>query len=117
MQSTSRLKSAFARARASGNIEDIYPEFLKAKLFVVAKKVPTSITPVFYLQRSPNPNRWCITVSESKAVFERLQDVELVEYVGKDLLGVLDRTHEIVVTYVDGGDYLTTEQLDYFRGM
>jgi hypothetical protein len=71
---------------------------------------------VFYIQRSPNPERWCVTAAEAREVLEK-HDVELIEHTGKSLLAAIDPKHEIVITYADGGDYLTLEQLDYFRGL
>lgn len=117
MNTWSPLRIAFANARKSGNIEDIFPEFIKAKLLVVCKRVPTSDRPVFFAQRSPNPSRWCITAAESANELANVHDVELVEFTGRSLLAGISDSQEIVIVYQDGGDYLTLEQLRYFRSL
>ncbi len=114
---SSPLKRAFARARATGNIEDILPELLRAQLFVVCKRVPAGASPAFFIQHSPKPERWCVTVADSTEALRGLQDVDLVPCVGEALIAAMNRAHEIVVAYPDGGDYLTREQLDYFRSL
>jgi hypothetical protein len=116
MTSPSQLRLSFRRARASGNIEEILPFFNAAKFFVAGKKIPTADAPVFFVQRSPNPARLCVTASEYRDVLGK-HDVELIEHTGKSLLAAIDPMHEIVVVYPEGGDYLTLEQLDYFRGL
>jgi hypothetical protein len=115
MTSPSPLRLSFRRARASGNIDEILPFFNAAKLFVAGKKIPTADAPVFFVQRSPNQSRLCVTASEHREVLAN-HNVELTEHTGKSLLAAIDPAHEIVIAYPDGGDYLTLEQLDYFRG-
>jgi fimbrial chaperone protein len=115
MTTISPLKQAFARARSCGNIDEILQVLLSAKLFAVCKRVLALSSPVFYVQRSPNPERWCVTVAETADALSSIADAELVEYTGQELLQSIDKSHEIVVVYDDGGDYLTREQLDFFR--
>ncbi|HTE40785.1 MAG TPA: hypothetical protein VK629_08140 [Steroidobacteraceae bacterium] len=116
MMPISPLRQSFRRARASGNIDEVMPFFIAAKFFVAGKKIPTAAAPVFFIQRSPNPERWCVTASESSEVLAK-HDVDLIEHTGKSLLAAIEPTQEIVIAYADGGDYLTLEQLDYFRGL
>jgi hypothetical protein len=115
MSTPSLLRQSFRRARASGNIDEIFPFFIAAKFFVAGKKIPTADAPVFFVQRAPNEARWCVTASEVREVLAK-HDVDLIEHTGKTLLAAIDPSHEIVIAYPEGGDYLTLEQLEYFRG-
>ncbi len=67
------------------------------------------------LGRAPQPGRLCVTVSESKDCIARLGEVETIEITGEKLLKKLAVGHEIVVVYEDGGDYMTREQLAWYR--
>ena len=112
---TSPLKAAFQRSRAENNIDVVLPALKAATLYVIVASVPGSDGGHDYIRtKSPNPERWCITVAESEAT---LKDVPWPKrkVKGADLLKELPAELEIVVAYSDGGDYLTREQLDWYR--
>jgi fimbrial chaperone protein len=113
--SDSPLKSAFAQARAASNIDLITPVFLGASLFVVGKAIPGEATPAFYLTKSRDPRRLCVTVSESAQWLSSLKDVTLIGFTGRDLLNSIAAEQEVIVVYDQGGDYLSAEQLAWMR--
>ena len=118
MNTVSPLKKAFEDARSQNNIELILPVFKSAELFIAGKKIADDITPQFYLTGSPNSDRLSVTVSEFENAFSNIQNsVDLIKMSGEELLKVINPAFEIVVGYVDGGDLLTKEHLDWFRGL
>ena len=109
------LKAAFARSRESGNIDVVLPALRGSHLFVIVGELkPAGEHPEFFLTPSPQPGRMCVTVSESES---HLADVQWPKQPisGASLLSILPPSIEIVVIYGDGGDYLTREQLAWFR--
>jgi len=109
------LKKAFELARLNNNIEIVFDVFLNANLFVVGKNIPFHDDPVLYVKLSPIPKRLCVTASESTDIFEGMYDIDIIEITGRNLLNRMVKSHEIVIIYRDGGDYLTTEHLDWLR--
>ena len=91
----------------------VFPAFLQSKLYVVMVGV-SSDKYEFFLSKSPNPENHCITVSE---------DIDLLSSVpwpkqlmtGRELLMQLPKNIEIVITYSDGGDYITKNHLNWLR--
>lgn len=112
---TSELKKAFASARQSSNIDYILPVFLESTLYVAGKKIPNQDSPVFFMQRSPTPDRLCITVSEDEKTLSKIENIDVIKSDGRALISELGEAYEIVVVYSEGGDYLSREQLSYFR--
>ena len=110
------LKQAFENSRMEDNIDVILPILLGAKLFVVGKVNRQETDSEFLLTKSPKPERFCVTVSESSDNFESIQDnMDVIQMTGEVLLKKLNPAYEIVIVYNDGGDYLTQEQLAWFR--
>lgn len=110
------LKAAFALSRDSKNIDVILPALRASQLFVVVGELrPADSLPEFFLTPSPQRDRMCVTVSESRASLDRIQWLKQ-QISGGDLLTVLPAGIEIVIVYGDGGDYLTQGQLAWFRG-
>lgn len=109
------LKAAFARARESGNIEDVLPALRASDLFVIVGDLkPVGEHPEFFLTPSPQRDRMCVTVSESETHLAGIQWPKQ-PISGASLLSILPPGIEVVVLYGDGGDYLTREQLAWFR--
>lgn len=110
------LKVAFALSRESGNIDVVLPALRASKLFVVVGELrPAGRQPEFFLTPSPQRDRMCVTVSEIESNLARVQWPKQ-QISGADLLEVLPPALEIVVVHEDGGDYVTREQLAWFRG-
>lgn len=110
------LKAAFASSRESGNIDVVLPVLRASHLVVIVGELkPAGEHPEFFLTPSPQRDRMCVTVSESES---HLADVQWPKQPisGASLLSILPPAIEIVVVYADGGDYLTREQLAWFRG-
>ena len=110
----SSLKDAFARARDAQNIDLVLPVLRKAELYVVVADDPDSGKQLFFLTPSPKPDRMAVTVSES---LDALQKVSWPKrrMTGAQLLSELQPGQEIVIVYPDGGDYVTREQLEWFK--
>ncbi|KAF0813534.1 hypothetical protein IGB42_01885 [Andreprevotia sp. IGB-42] len=108
----SALKAAFVQSRAQGNIDLVLPVLLAAKLYIVTAGAETGDD--YFLVKSPNKERFCVTVAEQ---LESLQQISWpkIPVSGAELLKRLPAGIEIVVTYPDGGDYLTREQLQWYR--
>jgi hypothetical protein len=112
---SSPLKTAFSQWRAGSDIKLMASVFRKVELFVAGNKTPLDKEPVFYLTRSKNPERVCVTVSESTAKLGQLPNVSLIRMTGSTLLKRLGPLQEVIIVYDDGGDYLTAEQLAWMR--
>jgi fimbrial chaperone protein len=106
------LKAAFQRSRVQGNIDVVWPVLKVATLYVVV--APTDQGEQWFLTRSPNPERCCVTVAEQP---DSLSTVPWPKrrILGLDLVQAIGPAHEIVVVYQDGGDYVTSEQLAWYR--
>lgn len=109
------LKDAFHQAREANNLDLVLPAFLATQLYVVSKSIPTSDKPVFFIQRSPNPERLCLTASDDEGNLKSIEGVSLLKVAGADLLEMMNPAYELLLVYKDGGDYLTREQLSWFR--
>ena len=108
------LKSAFQLSRTENNIELILPELLAAQLHVVIGGQSEQID--LFLVPSPNPERQCVTVAEDRAFLAGIAFPKL-PVTGAQLLASIPPEIEIVILHGDGANYLTREQLAWFRGM
>ncbi|MEG2031520.1 MAG: hypothetical protein RR376_12830 [Janthinobacterium sp.] len=108
------LKSAFQQSRAENNIELILPELLAAQLHVVIGGQSEQID--LFLVPSPNPERRCVTVAEDPAFLAGIHFPK-VPVTGAQLIASIPAEVEIVILHGDGANYLTREQLAWFRGM
>ena len=112
--SQSALKAAFERARQAQNIDLVLPALRAAQLYVIVR--PDADDPnkqTLYLVPSPK-GRPAVTVSES---LETLQKVQWPKrrITGRELMAELQSGQEIVIAYPDGGDHVTSEQLEWFK--
>lgn len=108
----SALKLAFQQARVEKNIDLVLPAFLKAHFYIVTGgQVGTND---YFLVRSPNKERFCVTVSEN---IENLSNISWpkIEVSGEKLIKELPPGIEIVIVYKDGGDYISREHLQWYR--
>jgi hypothetical protein len=110
-----RLQKAFTQWRAGADIGSVASEFRQATLFVACKQTSADETPVFYLTRSRNPERVCVTVSEDAVKLAQLPEIALPRMTGAALLQRLGPLQEVIVVYEEGGDLLTAEQLAWMR--
>ncbi|CAM2932983.1 hypothetical protein [Janthinobacterium lividum] len=108
------LKSAFQQSRAENNIELILPELLTAQLHVVIGGQGEQID--LFLVPSPNPERQCVTVAEDLAFLAGI-NFPKIPVTGAQLIASIPPEIEIVLLHGDGANYLTREQLAWFRGM
>jgi hypothetical protein len=108
------LKSAFQLSRTENNIELILPELLAAQLHVVIGGQSEQID--LFLVPSPNPERQCVTVAEDPAFLAGIAFPKL-PVTGAQLVASIPPEIEIVILHGDGANYLTREQLAWFRGM
>lgn len=108
------LKSAFQQSRAENNIELILPELLTAQLHVVIGGQSEQID--LFLVPSPNPERQCVTVAEDLAFLAGI-NFPKIPVTGAQLIASIPPEIEIVLLHGDGANYLTREQLAWFRGM
>lgn len=108
------LKNAFQQSRAENNIELILPELLAAQLHVVIGGQSEQID--LFLVPSPNPERRCVTVAEDPAFLAGIHFPK-VPVTGAQLIASIPAEVEIVILHGDGANYLTREQLAWFRGM
>ncbi|MGK5061814.1 hypothetical protein [Janthinobacterium sp. LB3P112] len=108
------LKNAFQLSRAENNIELILPELLAAQLHVVIGGQSEQID--LFLVPSPNPERRCVTVAEDPAFLAGIAFPN-IPVTGAQLLASIPSEIEIVILHGDGANYLTREQLAWFRGM
>jgi hypothetical protein len=108
------LKSAFQQSRAENNIELILPALLAAQLHVVIGGQSEQID--LFLVPSPNPERQCVTVAEDPAFLAGIAFPK-IPVTGAQLIASIPPGIEIVILHGDGANYLTREQLAWFRGM
>ena len=108
------LKDAFQRARLAQNIDLVLPVLRTAELYVVVAADPASGKELFFVTPSPKEGRMAVTASES---LESLQKVQWPKrrMTGAQLMAELQPGQEIVIVYPDGGDYVTREQLEWFK--
>jgi len=107
------LKVAFQESRDQKNIDIVLPPLLKSELYVIVAETKTNEFDFFYA-RSPKPDRFCVTVAENE---DTLSSVKWPKrrISGEQLLRELPGAIEIIVTYKDGGDYITREHLQWYR--
>ena len=110
----SALKNAFQQSRAQNNIELILPELLAAQLHVVIGGQSEQLD--LFLVPSPNPGRQCVTVAEDPAFLAGIA-FPAIPVTGAQLLASIPAEIEIVLLHGDGANYLTREQLAWFRRM
>lgn len=108
------LKRAFEQSRAEKNIELILPELLRAQFHVVIGGQSEQID--LFLVPSPDPERRCVTVAEELAFLAGI-DYPKIPVTGRQLVASIPPEIEIVILHGDGANYLTREQLAWFRGM
>lgn len=108
------LKSAFQLSRTENNIELILPELLAAQLHVVIGGQSEQID--LFLVPSPNPESQCVTVAEDPAFLAGIAFPKL-PVTGAQLVASIPPEIEIVILHGDGANYLTREQLAWFRAM
>ncbi len=110
----SSLKAAFQQSRAERNIDLVLPVFMRSKLYIVTGGKSESKD--YFLAPSPDKDRFCITVSEE---IENLKNISWpkTEVSGEKLIKELPPNIEIVIFYKDGGDYITREHLQWYRGL
>lgn len=89
------------------------PVLLKSDLYVIVAETRPGKFDFFYT-RSPQSDRFCVTVSESEEVLSSIKWPKR-KIKGAQLLAELPDHIEIVVTYKDGGDYITKEHLQWYR--
>lgn len=107
------LKEAFQQAREQQNIDLILPVLVRSELYViVAETTPGDFD--FVYTRSPQPDRFCVTVAENEAILASVKWPKL-KISGEQLIFNLRDSDEILITYQEGGDYITKEQLQWFR--
>jgi len=108
----SGLKEAFQRSREGSNIDLVWPTLKAATLYLVVAEDQGGEH--WFLTKSPDPERFCVTVAEQP---EHLSTIPwpTKQILGRDLVFALPPVHEIVVIYPDGGDYVTREQLAWYR--
>jgi fimbrial chaperone protein len=115
MSANSPLKIAFQQSRAEKNIDLVLPVLKAARLYVVVGSVkPPGEKPEWFLTPSPTKGRFCVTASESEAALARIKWPKH-ELAGAQLLEALPAGIEMLVVYPDGADYLTREQLEWYR--
>lgn len=107
------LKKAFEKVRELGNIDILLPVFLESELYVIVAETGPDEFSYFYTG-SPQPDRFCVTVAEDELTLSKVKWPKL-KTSGKELLQKLPEGVEIIITYSDGGDYITREHLEWYR--
>ena len=111
----SPLKLAFQQSRAERNIDLVLPVLRTSTLYVVVgSERQSDREPEWFLTKSPTEGRYCVTVSESEPNLESIRWPK-VKVSGGKLLAALPPGIEIVIVYADGGDYISREQLAWYR--
>jgi hypothetical protein len=109
------LKDAFKLSRAESNIDVVLPVLKAATLHLIVAETPENGGKADFIRtKSPNRERWCVTAAEDPQTLKSLPWPKR-QMTGAELLAELPPDVEIVVAYGDGGDYLTREQLEWFR--
>jgi fimbrial chaperone protein len=111
----SPLKLAFQQSRAQRNIDLVLPVLKAAALYVVVGAEPKAgVAPEWFLTESPTKGRYCVTASETEAALAKIPWPK-VKLSGARLLEALPHGIEVMIVYPDGGDYITREQLNWYR--
>ena len=111
----SPLKAAFQQSREQRNIDLVLPVLKSATLYVVVGSTTQAAkTHDYFLTQSPTLGRLCVTVSETEAALAKIFWPKR-KLTGERLLAELPPGIEIIVVYPDGGDYVTREQLAWYR--
>jgi fimbrial chaperone protein len=111
----SPLKLAFQQSRAQRNIDLVLPALKTTTLYVIVGSEPKQgQRPEWFLTESPTKGRFCVTTSETEAALARVPRPKL-KISGAQLLEALPPGIEVTIVYPDGGDYITREQLDWYR--
>jgi hypothetical protein len=110
------LKRAFAAARVERNIDLVLPVLKGAVLYVVVGSEPRpGQRPEWFITGSPKPDRSCVTAAESEAALASIRWPK-IKLTGAELLQLLPAGIEIIILYAGAGaDYLSREQLDWYR--
>ena len=112
---TSLLEIAFDKMRGTRNYEWLLKPFLRARLYVAARASVRGDQPIFY----PRPRRagdvLCLTASEFEARIAGNPGVVPIVRTGVELVTEMDRTEDLLLLYHQGGEYLGTEDIDWFR--
>ena len=111
----SPLQIAFQQARAQRNIDLVLPTLKATTLYVVVgSETKEGQRPEWFLTPSPTKGRFCVTASEIEAALAKIKWPKL-RVSGAQLLETLPVGIEIVIVYGNGGDYITREQLAWYR--
>jgi len=111
----SPLKLAFQQSRAQRNIDLVLPALRTATLYVAVGSEPKQgQRPEWFLTESPTKGRLCVTASETETALAKVPWPKL-RISGAELLKTLPPAIEVIIVYPDGGDYITREQLDWYR--
>jgi fimbrial chaperone protein len=107
------LKESFQKVREQRNIDLVLPVLLKSELYVIVAETEPGQFEFFYT-KSPQPDRFCVTVAESEDTLSSIKWPKR-KITGEQLIRELPEAIEIIVTYKDGGDYITKEHLQWYR--
>ena len=111
----SPLKLAFQQSRAQRNIDLVLPVLRTTTLYVVVGSEPEQgQKPEWFLNASPTKGRLCVTAAETEAALARVPWPRL-RISGAELLEGLPPAIEVIIVYPDGADYITREQLAWYR--
>ncbi|MBB5368443.1 MULTISPECIES: hypothetical protein [unclassified Janthinobacterium] len=108
------LKHAFQQSRLENNIELVLPELLRAQLHVVVGGQSEQID--LFLVPSPNRERLCVTVAEDLVFLDGIAYPK-IPVTGQQLIASIPPEIEIIILHGDGANYLTREQLAWYRRM
>ena len=115
VSTVSPLQIAFQQSRAQRNIDLVLPTLKATTLYVVVGSEPKEgRKPEWFLTASPTKGRFCVTASEIEAALAKIKWPKL-RVSGAQLLETLPVGIEIVIVYGNGGDYITREQLAWYR--
>jgi len=108
------LKHAFQQSRLENNIGLVLPELLRAQLHVVigGQSEQTDL----FLVPSPNRERMCVTVAEDLVFLDGI-GYPKIPVTGQQLIASIPPEIEIIILHGDGANYLTREQLAWYRRM
>ncbi|MGI2172149.1 hypothetical protein ACROAE_18470 [Shewanella sp. MF05960] len=109
----SPLKEAFQNVREQQNIDLILPVLLTSDLYIITAETEPGVFDYFYT-KSPNPERFCVTLAENESTLASVKWPKR-KMTGRELLVDLPDEIEIIITYEDGGDYITREHLQWYR--
>lgn len=111
----STIRPAYALSRQTDTMDPVRKAFLAAELYVVVKVEPPDNKPAFHAAPSPKKGEMCITVAEDALDLYFIKNVELRKLSGRALLDVMPPAMGVMVMYDQGADYLTRDNLDWFR--